>query len=96
MTDSRNDSLLRLAALRENLLYFVDPKVLSKIVDLVEAMGTDRNTFLKQFQFWIKKNGPDCRYAAMAKTFFLEDQAEKIALEINWLYHNFGKHYEGK
>lgn len=94
MSDARNDTLLRLAALRDSLVQIMNPRVMSKIVDLTEALGTDRNTFLSQFQFWLKKNGDDCRYAAMAKNFFLQDQAEVVAKEINWLYHNFSKDYE--
>lgn len=88
--------MLRLAALRESLKHFVNPTVLAKIVDLCEALGTNRNSFLAQYKFWSNKNGNDCRYAATAKQFFLEDQAETIAKEVNWLYHNFAKHYEDK
>jgi hypothetical protein len=45
---------------------------------------------------WSKKNGPDCRYATMAKNFFLQEQVTKVAEVINYLYHNWSKHYESK
>ena len=96
MHESRNFTLLKIAALRDTLLPFIKPEVLKRIVSLAEALGTDRNSFLKQFKFWVEKNGEDCRYAAMAKTFFLEDQANSVAKEINWLYHNWSRHYEEK
>jgi len=94
MNDPRNETLLKLAALRESLIEFAKPKVLSKLIDLAEALGTERNSFVKQFKFWSEKNGEDCRYAAMAKQFFLNDQAKTVAKEINWLYHSWSKHYE--
>jgi hypothetical protein len=96
MNDPRNESLLRLAALRESLIQFVKPKIFSKLIDLCEALGTDRNSFIQQYKFWLEKNGPDCRYAAMTKEFFLKDQAKGVAKEINWLYHNFSKYYEDR
>jgi len=94
MNDPRNDTLLKLASLRDSLIQFAKPEVLKKILDLCEALGTDRNSFVKQFKFWAEKNGEDCRYAAMAKQFFLQDQAESVAKQINWLYHNWSKYYE--
>ena len=96
MNDPRNDTLLKLAFLRESLLKFTKPQVLKKIINLQEALGTDKNAFIQQFKFWIQKNGTDCRYAAMAKQFFLEDQATRVAEQINWLYHNWSKFYETK
>lgn len=89
-------TLIRVAALRESLKEFINPKVLRKIVDLCEALGTDRSSFISQYKFWSNKNGEDCRYAAMAKKFFLDDQAEGVAKEIIYLYHNFAKRYEEK
>jgi len=94
--DPRNYTLLKIASLRDTLLPFVQPGVLKRIVSLAETLGTDRNSFITQFKFWIEKNGEDCRYAGMAKTFFLEDQAKHVAKEINWLYHNWARFYEEK
>jgi hypothetical protein len=96
MNDSRNETLLRLAALRETLISFAQPQVLNKILDLCETLGTKRDSFLKQFKFWIEKNGSDCRYAAMAKNFFLEEEAKAVAKEIIWLYDNWAKFYKEK
>jgi len=94
MNDLRHDTLLKLASLRDSLTMIVKPDVLKHLVDLAQFLGTDRNSFVKQFKFWVEKNGEDCRYAAMAKQFFLQDQAESVAKQINWLYHNWSKHYE--
>ena len=94
MNETENVVLLRLAALRDSLITYANPEFLKKLLDLCEALGTDRNSFVKQFKFWLEKNGEDCRYAAMAKNFFLADQSEIVAKEINWLYHNWSKFYE--
>ena len=94
MNDPRNDTLIKLASLKDSLTTLTKPQILKNLVDLAEALGTDRNSFVKQFKFWVEKNGSDCRYAAMAKQFFLDDQAESVAKQINWLYHNWSKHYE--
>lgn len=89
-----DDILLKLASLKESLGNFIKPQILKKIVELSEALGTDKNSFVKQFKFWVEKNGPDCRYAEMAKQFFLDDQAKSVAESINWLYHNWSNKYE--
>lgn len=94
MNDPRSQTLLKLASLRDTLITLTKPNILKKLIDLTEALGTDRNSFLKQFEFWTQKNGEDCRYAAMAKQFFLKEQAKSVAKEINWLYHNWSKYYE--
>ena len=90
----KDETLLKLASLRESLINFAKPEVLKKLLDLCEALGTNRNSFVKQFEFWSRKNGPECRYSELAKEFFLRDQATSVAKEINWLYHNWSKHYE--
>jgi hypothetical protein len=38
--------------------------------------------------------GGDCKYAQMAKEFFLKDQAEECALALCWLYRNWAKSYK--
>ena len=96
MNDPRNDTLIRLAALRDSLTIITKPEILRNLVDLAQFLGTDHNSFVKQFKFWVEKNGNDCRYAAMAKEFFLKDQAKDVAKQINYLYHNFSKQYEDK
>ena len=94
--DIKDLSLIRLADLRESLKSFMNPKVLSKLGDLLESLGGDRKSFVQQYKFWIKKNGPDCRYASFAKQFFLDDHAENVAQYIIWLYRNWAIYYEKK
>jgi hypothetical protein len=94
MTDE--DILLVLSNFKEDINRFTDPEVLKKFLDFREALGGERNSFVTQYKYWIEKNGSDCRYAAMAKNFFLQEQAEKVAAAINWLYHNWSKFYETK
>lgn len=89
-----NQNIIKLAELRDKLLQLMNPEVLGKLANLLESMGGDRNTFVYQYRMWINKNGTECRYAAMAKKFFLEEQAEGIAKEICDLYYNWARHYE--
>lgn len=88
------DILLILSNFKEDIQKFTDPEVLKKFLDLREGLGGDRNSFVSQYKFWLEKNGSDCRYAAMAKNFFLQEQAPKVAEAINWLYHNWSRFYE--
>lgn len=90
------DTLLALSKLKETVSNFTNPEVLKKFLDIREALGGDRSSFVDQYKFWTEKNGADCRYAAMAKNFFLQEQAFKVAAAINWLYHNWSKFYENK
>jgi hypothetical protein len=90
------DILLILAEFKEDIQNFTDPEILKKFLDFRLALGGDRDSFVIQYKTWTKKNGPDCRYATMAKNFFLQEQASKVAEVINYLYHNWSKHYESK
>lgn len=92
----RDKTLIELAKLRESLRNILHVQVLKNLTDLLEAMGGDRDSFVSQYNHWVKSNGPNCRYAAYAKEFFLRDQAESVAKSIIWLYHNFACHYENK
>jgi hypothetical protein len=94
MVNLKDINIIRLAELKESLNSFVKPEILKALVELSEALGTDKNSFVQQFKFWLQKNGEDCRYAAMCKQFFLKDQAAKTAEKINFLYHNWSKFYE--
>lgn len=94
MLKGKDVSLHRLGELRDSLKAFMIPNTLQKIADLLESFGNDRNSFVRQYNFWIDKNGPDCKYAQIAKDFFERDQAESIAKSIIWLYHNFAVVYE--
>lgn len=93
---SRDMTIMELAKLRESLRNVLHVQVLKGLTDLLERLGGDKNSFVSQYSSWIKRNGPDCRYAAYAKEFFLRDQAESVAKSIIWLYHNFAKAYEEK
>ena len=94
--DIRNVTLIRLAKLRDSLISFAKPEIIKGLFGLCDALGTDKNSFVQQFQFWLNKNGEDCRYLPKIRQFFMEDQAESVAKEINWLYHNWSKYYEDK
>jgi hypothetical protein len=93
MDDS--DVLLRIATLREDLKELLKPEVLNKLVDLVEDCGPE-NSMLERYKYFCEhaENGKDCRYAAMAKKFFLEDKADQVAKDIQWLYENWAKFYK--
>jgi hypothetical protein len=90
-----SDVLLVLAELRSDLKEFLKPEVLSRLVDLIESCGPE-NSMLERYQYFCEhsEDGPDCRYAAMAKKFFLEDRAKGVAEHINWLYENWARFYK--
>ena len=91
-----DQTMLNLAALRDNLNKLLDPKVLQKLVELSEAFGDNESDYLERYRFFILKNGEDCRYAHMAKEFFINDHGKSCAEAINALYHNWAKFYEEK
>jgi len=93
---NQNETMLNLAALHENLKTMMKPEVLTKFTELLESIGSPDGSMLERFKFFLEKNGSDCRYAAMAKEFFLKDHASGCAKAICWLYHNWAKNYEGK
>ena len=87
-------TMMNLADLRENLQHMLKPEVLDKLVDLLGEMNSDNGTLLNRYKYFVQKNGVDCRYATMAKEFFLNDHAADCAKAINLLYHNWSKNYE--
>lgn len=91
---STDRTMLNLAALRTNLKQLMDPKVLQKLAELTEAMSSESGDYLERYEFFVRKNGIDCRYAQMAKEFFINDKGKDCANAINWLYHNWSKFYE--
>jgi hypothetical protein len=93
MDDS--DVLIRLANLREDLKEFLKPEILSKLVDLIEDCGPE-NGMLERYKWFCNNSdqGKDCRHAAMAKRFFFEDKADKVAKDIIWLYESWAKFYK--
>ena len=89
-----NQVLVHLADFKKSLQSLMDPKILSKLSSLLEAFGPEQKSWIEQFEFWVEKNGEDCRYATMAKEIFLKENAKNVAREIIWLYKNWAKTYE--
>jgi len=87
-------TMTNLVSLRRNLKSLMKPDILQKLAELLETLGADDNSLLERYQFFVDKNGLDCRYASMSKQFFLNDHAQGCAQAINWLYHNWSKTYE--
>jgi len=87
-------SLMNLAILRQNLQKMMDPQVLKKLVELLEAMNSDNGSLLERYKYFVEKNDKECRYAIMAKEFFERDNANSCAMAINWLYHNWSQEQE--
>jgi len=96
MTQATDQTMLNLAIFRENLRRMMNPEVLKQFANFLEATGTEDSSFLTRYKWFCEngENGADCRYAVMAKEFFLKDQASGAASAINWLYHNWSKHYQ--
>ncbi|MHA2248484.1 MAG: hypothetical protein ACXADY_26290, partial [Candidatus Hodarchaeales archaeon] len=80
-TDQVIDVLVRL---RKALKSYLDPKVLGKLADFLENTGGDRSMIERYI--WFSENseeGSNCRYAIMAKEFFLKENAKDVARTIN-------------
>lgn len=92
---TKDDNLLRLAALRESLISLMNKETLAQLANLLDAIGSNPGSYVNQYKTWTESNGPDCRYAVMAKNFFLKNDAENIAKLICSLYHDWAKCYEG-
>ena len=96
----QDDILIKLSNLRKSLRQLLQPKVLTELTNFLEATGgTDDNPSLVEKYHWFcenSENGPNCRYAAMAKNIFIADEASNTAKAINWLYHNWSHIYEGE
>ena len=92
----QDDILLNLALFRENLQKMMNPKVLEKFVEFLDATGHEDSSMLHRYKWFVEngENGADCRYARMAKDFFLQDHADGAAKAIIWLYHNWARGYE--
>ena len=79
----------------ETLKILLQPEVLNKFADFIEITGND-SSMIERYK-WFAENseeGSSCRYARMAKDFFLRDHAGAVAEAIVWLYHNWAKEYE--
>ena len=96
MPSATDRVLVNLAALRENLSKLMNPEVLKVFANYLDATGNSDGSMLSRFKWFVEnsENGADCKYAAMAKEFFLKDQATECAKAIIWLYKNWAKHYE--
>lgn len=92
------DTLTKLSDLRKSLRQLIQPEILNELANFLEATGGNTNSpsLVEKYDWFVhnSENGPDCRYAAMAKNIFLNDEAEETAKSINYLYHNWSKHYE--
>lgn len=93
---SQDDTLVNLANLRRNLKDLMNPEVLRHLANFLEKTQYGESSLMERYEWFCKnaENGPDCKYAMMAKTFFLRDQADDVAYEINWLYDNWSKNYK--
>jgi hypothetical protein len=88
--------MLNLATLRENLRKMMNPEILREFANFLEATGSDDNSLLTRYKWFCEngENGANCRYAVLAKEFFLKDHARGAAQAIIWLYENWAKFYK--
>jgi len=98
MPQTRDQVLLNLATFRENLKKMMNPQVLEQFAKFLEATANeaDNGSMLERYKWFCEKSedGPDCRYAGMAKEFFLKNQAQQVADAIKYLYENWAKFYK--
>ena len=90
----RDQVLLNLATLRENLRKLMNPAILKEFAEFLDATGEDDSSMLQRYKWFVENKDANCRYAVLAKEFFLNDQADGAAQAIIWLYHNWAKTYE--
>lgn len=96
MTKQRDLTLLNLATFRENLNKMMKPEILHLFAKFLESTANNNNSMLTRFKWFVENStdGLDCKYAGMAKEFFLKNQAESVAKAIIDLYHKWAKFYE--
>jgi hypothetical protein len=85
-----NDMMLVLERLRSSLDDFFKPETLDGFLKLREALGGDSGLVARYK--WFSENselGSNCRYAKMAKHYFLEENGENVIMLIKYLYDNF-------
>lgn len=89
-------TMLNLSTLRTNLKKMMRPEILSKFTEFLEVTENSDGSMLERFKRITETSeyAADCKYAVMAKEFFLKDQAEAAAKALCWLYHNWAKTYE--
>jgi hypothetical protein len=90
---AEDDILKELNRLRLALKSFMTPEVLDKFASLMDNLGNDGG-LVERYAFFAEhsENGPDCRYARMAKHLFVEENGDNVVEIIKWLYHNWAKH----
>ncbi|MHA2069417.1 MAG: hypothetical protein ACXABY_34075 [Candidatus Thorarchaeota archaeon] len=89
--------MLNLHALQQNLKQMMDPQVLQKLTELLEACSSSASgTLLERYEYFRShsEEGGDCKYARLAKEFFEKDEARGCADAINWLYENWSQNYK--
>jgi hypothetical protein len=92
----QDDNLIRLSNLRKTLNSMMKPEILTAFTKFLEDTAWGDGSLIERYEWFCNngEKGPDCRYAAMAKNFFLQEQADNVAETINFLYHNWSKFYE--
>jgi len=90
--DTSDEVMKQLAKLRTALKEFMTPEVLGKFADLLEELGSDES-YVERYEFFAEhsENKEDCRYARMAKHYFLEESGDNVINLLEWLYNNFAK-----
>lgn len=89
--------MLNLHALLQNLKTMMDPQVLSKLAELLEACSSaDSGSLLERYEYFCvhSDQGGDCKYAQLAKEFFERDEAKQCADAINWLHEHWSQTYK--
>jgi phosphopantetheinyl transferase (holo-ACP synthase) len=89
-------TILNLATFRENLKKMMKPEILSHFMRFLECTENNNGSMLERFKLLTETSeyAADCKYAQMAKEFFLKDQAEACAKALCWLYKNWARIYE--
>ena len=88
-------SLLTLAELRKSLKGLMQPEILTKLADFLDATGGDVS-MIERYDWFCHNShdGVDCKYARMAKDKFEKNEAKQVAEIINWLYRHWSCKYE--
>ena len=88
-----DDALIVLNRLRTVLEELLVPEVLNKMVELQEELG-DKDGLLNRYDYLSEhaENKKDCRYARMAKHYFLEEHGDNVISLIKWLNDNWAAH----
>jgi len=92
----KSQALLNLAQFRENIQKLMKPEVLEKLAEFLEATRYEDSSMLTRYKWFVEngENGAACKFALLAREFFLKDQADNAAKAVIWLYHNWAKTYE--